>query len=80
MSTLSSRIGRGARALLCLSLFVVCAGRAGAQEPQATPTPQQPAASQAAPPQTNDWSDTFDGDKLDEAKWERYTFEGGSGG
>lgn len=80
MSTLSARSRRATLALLCLSLLVASAARAGAQEPQATPTPQQPAAGQAAPPQTEDWGDTFDGDKLDEAKWERYTFEGGAGG
>ncbi len=74
MSTLSSRIRRAALGVLCLSLLVACAGRANAQEPQATP------AQQAAPPQTSDWSDAFDGAKLDETKWERYTFEGGGGG
>ncbi len=79
MSNLSSIIRRAGVALLCLSVFVACAARAVAQEAQATPTPQQPAASQAAP-QMSDWGDTFDGDKLDETKWERYTFEGGSGG
>jgi hypothetical protein len=80
MSTLSSRGGRAALAVLCLSLVVACAGRAAAQEPQATPAPAQPAAGQAAPPQTSEWGDTFDGDKLDETKWERFTFEGGGGG
>lgn len=31
-------------------------------------------------PQFEEWSDDFNQDKLDEAKWEKYTFEGGSGG
>ncbi len=30
--------------------------------------------------QFEEWSDGFDGDKLNEQKWERFTFEGGSGG
>jgi len=30
--------------------------------------------------QFEEWSDDFAGDKLDEKKWEKYTFEGGSGG
>ena len=79
MSTLSASIGRAALAVFCLSLFVASAVRASAQGAQPTPTPQQPAASQAAPP-TDEWGDTFDGNKVDETKWERYTFEGGSGG
>lgn len=31
-------------------------------------------------PQVEEWTDDFSGDKLDEAKWEKFTFEGGSGG
>jgi hypothetical protein len=41
-----------------------------AQKPTSTP-----AASQFV-----EWSDDFTGDKLDETKWEKFTFEGGSGG
>jgi hypothetical protein len=38
-----------------------------------------------APPAQNnqqfeEWSDDFSRDKLDESKWEKFTFEGGSGG
>ena len=43
---------------------------------------QQPQPS-SAPPQTQpaveEWGDDFGGDTLDETKWERFTFEGGSG-
>ncbi len=35
---------------------------------------QQPA------PAFDEWGDEFDGDKLDESKWERFTFEGTGGG
>lgn len=31
-------------------------------------------------PQFEEWSDDFSGDKLDESKWEKFTFEGASGG
>ena len=42
---------------------------------------QQPnAPAQTAPPPVIEWRDDFDGDKLDEAKWDPFTFEGGSGG
>lgn len=40
---------------------------------------QQPAQGQGPQPAVEEWSDEFDGDKLDETKWERYTFEGGGG-
>ena len=30
--------------------------------------------------QFEEWIDEFSGDKLDESKWEKFTFEGGSGG
>ena len=33
-----------------------------------------------AQPQVEEWVDDFDGDRLDDAKWEPYTFEGGGGG
>ena len=33
-----------------------------------------------APPAVEEWGDDFDGDQLDETKWEPYTFEGGGGG
>ena len=35
---------------------------------------------QPAQPAVDEWRDDFEGDKLDEAKWEPFTFEGGSGG
>ena len=31
-------------------------------------------------PAIEEWRDDFDGDKLDDTKWEPFTFEGGSGG
>lgn len=33
-----------------------------------------------AVPAVNEWRDDFTGDKLDETKWEPFTFDGGSGG
>src|SRR5215212_2406939 len=40
---------------------------------------RQPAPAQEAQPAVEEWKDDFDGDRLDETKWERYTFEGGGG-
>ena len=34
----------------------------------------------SAAPQFEEWKDDFSGDKLDAAKWEKFTFEGASGG
>lgn len=41
---------------------------------------QNPPATQAAQPVLQEWRDDFDGERLDESKWEPYTFEGGGGG
>ncbi len=48
--------------------------RAQEKTPTATPTPTQNKA------QFEEWNEDFTGDKLDEKKWEKFTFEGGSGG
>jgi hypothetical protein len=60
---------------LCACLFVVL-GASSTWAQQSTPQNATP----ATPPQpaTEDWGDNFDGDALDEKKWERHTFEGGS--
>ena len=42
--------------------------------------PSLPSNSTKNTPQYQEWSDDFDGGKLDEKKWEKFTFEGGSGG
>lgn len=44
---------------------------------QQQPTPQQGGARQA--PAFDEWGDDFGGAALDEAKWERFSFEGGGG-
>ena len=45
--------------------------------PQAT-SAQTPAL-QAAQPTVEEWRDDFDGDRLDDTKWEQHTFAGGGG-
>ncbi|HEX8733921.1 MAG TPA: hypothetical protein VF721_01270 [Pyrinomonadaceae bacterium] len=42
-----------------------------------TPTP---APQTKTPPQVEEWTDDFSGEKLDETKWEKFSFEGASGG
>jgi hypothetical protein len=37
-------------------------------------------ATQTQQPAVDEWGDDFDGERLDETKWEPYTFEGGGGG
>lgn len=42
--------------------------------------PAPPANAAQNKPQFEEWSDDFAGERLDEKKWEKFTFEGGSGG
>lgn len=61
----------GVRALAAAAaLLAACTAAAGQQ---------QPAPAQGAQPAVEEWKDDFDADKLDETKWERYTFAGGGG-
>jgi hypothetical protein len=57
---------------LCLIVFftVLAPGNAAGQQPADKP---------AAPP-VDEWADDFSGSDLNPANWERFTFEGGSGG
>lgn len=49
-------------------------GQVQAQEAKPSPTPAQTKA------QFEEWKEDFTGERLDEKKWEKFTFEGGSGG
>jgi hypothetical protein len=53
--------------ITCLVVFLSCAAAHARQAQQAQPA-------------FDEWADEFDGDKLDESKWERFTFEGTGGG
>jgi hypothetical protein len=57
-------------------LFCLCC----AVMPWRTHATAERQTAQPAAPQYDQWSDDFDGNMLDETKWERFTFEGGSGG
>ena len=61
--------------MFCLtSLLLVVENLLLAQEQPKNSTTQTPKM------QVEEWSDDFSGDKLDETKWEKFTFEGASGG
>ena len=66
---------------LSLHSIVVAAllstGVATMARPDVSAESQNPPATQTAQPAIDQWGDDFDGDRLDEAKWEPYTFEGG---
>lgn len=68
MSYFFNRIG--VMLLVCLCVLL-------SQQSIAAQTPSTP---QQSPPPLNEWGDNFDGDKVDETKWEPFTFEGGGGG
>lgn len=59
------------RSLAIVFLFTLSSLIVNAQSPQPSP-PQSP--------KVEEWSDDFSGDRLNEAKWEKFTFEGASGG
>ena len=54
-----------------LVIVLLCGFQPSAASAQQTPAPQ---------PAVEEWRDDFDGEKLDDTKWEPFTFEGGSGG
>lgn len=56
-----------------LFLFCLIASPAYAQQ---SSSPQ----GQSAQPAFEEWTDDFNGTELDQTKWEKFTFEGGSGG
>jgi hypothetical protein len=58
---------------MCCTL-VICA-QVAAQQPSASPSGSEP-----KPPPLEEWRDDFSAPNLDPNKWERFTFEGGSGG
>jgi hypothetical protein len=69
------------RGIVAALLVSLCASSARVSAQQATPqSAPQTAPTQSARPALVVWGDTFDGEKLDETKWERFSFEGGSGG
>ena len=64
-----------ARQLLAISAcLVLCVASSVAQQEQQT-TPAKPQA-----PPADEWSDDFSGTELNDKNWERFSFEGGSGG
>jgi hypothetical protein len=64
---------------LLFACFLPARATVSAQQAAATPAPSpQPSPQQARA--FDEWADAFDGDKLDESKWERFSFEGGGGG
>ena len=65
-------LGGGVRKAAVFWVVVMLVPRAIFPFPAQTPSRTQPA--------TEEWVAKFDGDSLDAAKWERFTFEGGSGG
>lgn len=71
------------RLALCLTLCAMGATAAAQQTPAAAPpqtaAPPQNQSPPSSPPAVVDWGDDFDGERLDESKWETYTFEGGGG-
>lgn len=64
------------RLYIFVTLFIALSllGASGVRAQQTQPTPE------AKTPQVEEWKDDFSADKLNETNWEKFTFEGGSGG
>ncbi len=65
--------------LITGTILIAALGFGGQVSGQETKLSASPSSTQNKP-QFEEWSDDFTGDKLDEKKWEKFTFEGGSGG
>lgn len=65
--------------LITGTILIAALGFGGQVSGQETKLSASPSSTQNKP-QYEEWSDDFAGDKLDEKKWEKFTFEGGSGG
>ena len=63
---------------LIANLFLLMSGLGTVITAQQTTASPQTSATKRA--QVEEWSDDFKADKLDEKKWEKFTFEGASGG
>lgn len=67
-----TKVTPGASLPVAALLVAACIAAAAARQ-------QQPAPAQPAQPALDTWGDDFDGERLDESKWEPYTFEGAGG-
>jgi hypothetical protein len=65
--------------LIAVTFLFAALGFAGQIQAQEKKRSASPSATQNKT-QFEEWSDDFTGDRLDEKKWEKFTFEGGSGG
>jgi hypothetical protein len=75
-----TRVSLGFKILLPLAA-AICIGlgiNIHAQEPAPAPSPSPSQKAQA--PGADEWADDFNETKLDDKKWEQFSFEGGSGG
>jgi hypothetical protein len=75
-NTLTKTVRAGALATL---LAATAPAPAAPARTSAPPQDQPAAPAQAAQPVIEQWGDEFDGDKLDESKWDVYTFDGSGG-
>jgi len=65
---------------LSATIFTILFGLVLYNNSAAQEKPKSPDSTKPANQQVDEWTDQFAGDKLDETKWEKFTFEGGSGG
>jgi hypothetical protein len=66
---------RRPRAIFLTTLLACVAAASSHARSQGQPQPQQ-----QQPPAVEEWTDEFDGERLDESKWEPFSFQGAGGG
>jgi hypothetical protein len=66
--------------LITGTLLIATLGFAGQQVRAQETKPSTSSTTTQNKTQFEEWNEDFTGDKLDEKKWEKFTFEGGSGG
>jgi hypothetical protein len=74
------RLKQPAQLLVLVTTLLANSNVTTSQQPSPSNQSSPPAQPQPAQPAIEEWRDDFDGDRLDETKWESYTFEGGGGG
>lgn len=67
-------------AAVAFTLALAAFGASAASGARQASTRQQSSAASQPPPAFDQWADDFGGAALDEAKWERFSFEGAGGG
>jgi hypothetical protein len=74
------RLKETAQLLVLVIILLAINGVTASQQTSTGNQSTSPTQTKPETPAIVEWGDDFDGDRLDDTKWEPYTFEGGGGG